>query len=71
MERLLLQEPAFHIVMTRRDDTYHANSRRADMANELQADAFVSIHANSVKDKPNVREPKRIITAKTVKLWPM
>ncbi|NQX47840.1 N-acetylmuramoyl-L-alanine amidase [Paenibacillus tritici] len=55
VERLLLQEPDFHIVMTRRDDTYPTNPKRAEMANELGADAFVSIHANSVQDRPDVR----------------
>ncbi|MEK4852122.1 N-acetylmuramoyl-L-alanine amidase [Paenibacillus sp. FSL H7-0756] len=55
VEALLLQDPAFQVVMTRRDDTYPANKRRAEMANELQADAFVSIHANSVEGRPEVR----------------
>lgn len=55
VERLLLQEPAFNVVMTRREDTYPPNKRRAEMANELQADAFVSIHGNSVTGTPKVR----------------
>ncbi|ETT56218.1 N-acetylmuramoyl-L-alanine amidase [Paenibacillus sp. FSL P4-0338] len=55
VEALLLKDPAFQVVMTRRDDTYPANKRRAEMANELQADAFVSIHANSVEGRPEVR----------------
>ncbi|MEK5465481.1 N-acetylmuramoyl-L-alanine amidase [Paenibacillus sp. FSL R7-0210] len=55
VERLLLQEPAFNVVMTRREDTYPPNKQRAEMANELQADAFVSIHGNSVTGSPKVR----------------
>ncbi|GGF91497.1 hypothetical protein GCM10010912_40630 [Paenibacillus albidus] len=55
VEQLLLKEPAFNVVMTRRDDSYPSNSRRADIANELGADAFLSIHANIADGKPNVR----------------
>ncbi|ASA22818.1 hypothetical protein B9T62_19635 [Paenibacillus donghaensis] len=55
VEQLLLKEPAFNVVMTRSGDTYPSLNKRADIANELGADAFFSIHANKAPGKPNVR----------------
>jgi N-acetylmuramoyl-L-alanine amidase len=34
------------VIYTRKDDTYVALERRAEMANERHADLFVSVHAN-------------------------
>jgi len=46
LRRLLGSEGA-EVAMTREDDTNVSLRRRADLANELKADAFVSIHCNS------------------------
>ncbi|MNJ35848.1 Sporulation-specific N-acetylmuramoyl-L-alanine amidase [compost metagenome] len=40
---------------SRNDDTYVARPDRAKMANDLNADAFISIHANSVINAPTAR----------------
>lgn len=42
-----LLEPDFTVVMTRRDDSFMELTRRATLANDARADAFVSIHCNS------------------------
>lgn len=55
IERLFQNDPGIQIVMTRSDDTYPTLSDRAQLANRLGADLFLSIHANSVKNKPDVR----------------
>ncbi|WP_372010269.1 N-acetylmuramoyl-L-alanine amidase [Paenibacillus chitinolyticus] len=46
----LRQDPAFDVVMTRTDDTFVELGDRAQIANELGADAFISIHGNTYKD---------------------
>ncbi|MFB9328440.1 N-acetylmuramoyl-L-alanine amidase [Paenibacillus aurantiacus] len=55
VERLFQNDPNIQIVMTRMDDTYPTLSERAQLANKLGADLFLSVHANSVKNKPDVR----------------
>ncbi|WZL74062.1 N-acetylmuramoyl-L-alanine amidase family protein [Clostridiaceae bacterium 35-E11] len=47
----LLEEAGFKTVMTRTDDRYIGLYDRADIANRLNADAFVSIHYNWHPDK--------------------
>ena len=43
----LLRQKGIQVVMTRRDDTYPTLSERVNIAVNSNADAFVSIHANS------------------------
>ncbi|KKO51889.1 N-acetylmuramoyl-L-alanine amidase family protein [Paenibacillus sp. DMB20] len=45
--KLLEKEKNFDVVMTRSDDTFLELKDRVKIANNLKADAFVSIHANS------------------------
>lgn len=47
IQALLLQEPNIQVVMTRESDTYPTRPERVLMANQLNADIFVSIHGNS------------------------
>ncbi|MFC4101208.1 N-acetylmuramoyl-L-alanine amidase [Paenibacillus xanthanilyticus] len=54
IERLFQNDPDIQIVMTRTDDSYPTLSERSQLANRLGADLFLSIHANSVKNKPDV-----------------
>ena len=49
--QLLANEPDIDYVLTRSDDTYLKLAERAKIANDLNADVFVSIHANSTGDK--------------------
>ncbi|WP_134700197.1 N-acetylmuramoyl-L-alanine amidase family protein [Ammoniphilus sp. YIM 78166] len=51
----LSQYKGIHVLETRTDDTYPTLQERVQLANTIQADLFLSIHANSVKDKPTVR----------------
>jgi N-acetylmuramoyl-L-alanine amidase len=51
LARLLRSEGA-EVTMTREDDTNITLARRAAIANELKAEAFISIHCNS-SDSPN------------------
>lgn len=50
---LLQQEPMFEAYLTRTDDTFVDLEDRIKLANDLDADAFVSIHGNTYTD-PNV-----------------
>lgn len=43
----LLEREGFKVYLTRENDTYVGLYNRAEIANELGADAFVSIHANA------------------------
>jgi N-acetylmuramoyl-L-alanine amidase len=47
LEKLLLQEPGFEVVLTRRINKYVALEERTAIANKANADLFLSIHANS------------------------
>ena len=50
LERLLLRQPGFDVVMTRRTDTFLPLDKRTALANEAGADLFLSIHANAARD---------------------
>ncbi len=45
---LLAQRRGIEIIYTRTDDTYVSLTRRGQMANELNADLFISVHCNSM-----------------------
>ena len=47
-------EPKLNIVLTRSTDVFLELSERVSIANNLNADLFVSIHANSIDGKPSV-----------------
>lgn len=47
VNELLQQETEIITVLTRSDDTYPTLDERVQIANDLQADIFISIHANS------------------------
>lgn len=49
--KLLKAEPLIEPYITRSEDTYVALADRAAMANNLQADLFVSLHGNSFTNK--------------------
>jgi N-acetylmuramoyl-L-alanine amidase len=43
--------PGAEVVLTRTDDTFVSLERRTEIANEVKADLFISIHANSSQDQ--------------------
>ncbi|AWB44941.1 N-acetylmuramoyl-L-alanine amidase [Paenibacillus sp. CAA11] len=47
VEKLLKKEPNINYVLTRNSDTYPSLSERVKIANDLNADLFVSVHGNS------------------------
>ncbi|WP_442602443.1 N-acetylmuramoyl-L-alanine amidase family protein [Paenibacillus sp. KN14-4R] len=47
---LLKQEPMFEVYMTRTDDTFVDLEDRIKLANDLNAEAFISIHGNTYAD---------------------
>lgn len=51
---LLKDVPNIDLLLTREEDTYPDLNERVAMANEREADLFVSIHANSVAKAPGV-----------------
>ena len=53
IQKLLANDPNMEVVFTRIDDTFIELGDRAPVANKLNADAFISIHANSVKNAPS------------------
>ncbi|WP_342437605.1 N-acetylmuramoyl-L-alanine amidase family protein [Paenibacillus sp. FSL L8-0436] len=54
VQAILLQEPEIEVVMTRETDIYPTRSERVKLANDLNADVFVSIHGNSVPSSPQI-----------------
>jgi len=54
VQELLLKEPNIEVVMTRDSDIYPTRTERVQLANQLNADVFVSIHGNSVLSAPQV-----------------
>jgi N-acetylmuramoyl-L-alanine amidase len=54
VQAILLQEPEIEVVMTRETDVYPTRPERVKLANDLNADVFVSIHGNSVPSSPQV-----------------
>ncbi|AWB44942.1 N-acetylmuramoyl-L-alanine amidase [Paenibacillus sp. CAA11] len=52
VQKLLEQESWLDVVMTRDDDTYPTLQKRVKLANDLNADVFVSIHGNKVDANP-------------------
>lgn len=49
-----LEAKGYNVIMTRSEDVYIALKERANIANMANADAFISLHHNSIND-PNVR----------------
>lgn len=47
-----LQREGCSVIMTRSDDSYPSLTRRWQLANESSADAFISIHINSLNSTP-------------------
>lgn len=47
---ILAEDPTFEPYMTRSDDTFIDLQERAEMANQLGADALISIHGNTFTD---------------------
>lgn len=47
--RLLQEDPNIQVYSTRLDDSYPTLQDRCDLANELQADLFVSVHNNAIE----------------------
>ena len=48
--RDLLQEMGYNVVMTRDEDVYMTLTERCQVANEIGADVFVSIHCNALEN---------------------
>lgn len=47
VQKLLLLEPKLQVIMTREGDTYPTLTDRSSLANNINADLFISIHGNS------------------------
>ncbi|CAH1195977.1 hypothetical protein PAECIP111893_00788 [Paenibacillus plantiphilus] len=56
VQALLLKESKIKVHMTRTDDTFIPLDDRVKFANDLKADLFISIHANSYKPEINGTE---------------
>jgi N-acetylmuramoyl-L-alanine amidase len=55
VQRLLSTDTKLQVVMTRTNDTFLTLNDRVVVANNLKADAFVSIHANAFKNLTTIR----------------
>jgi len=55
VQALLQNEPGIEVIMTRETDVYPTRPERVKLANDLGADVFVSIHANSVLASPQAK----------------
>ncbi|GBF75915.1 N-acetylmuramoyl-L-alanine amidase [Paenibacillus sp. 598K] len=53
IQKLLDHDPNMEVVFTRTDDRFIKLGDRAPVANKINADAFISIHANSVENAPS------------------
>jgi len=51
---LFRDDPNVQIILTRSDDTYPTLPDRVALAKQVQANLFVSIHANSIENKPTI-----------------
>lgn len=49
LERIISQDPAFEVVLTRTGDYYVGLRRRVELARKARADLFVSIHADAYR----------------------
>ncbi|MFD0670352.1 N-acetylmuramoyl-L-alanine amidase [Cohnella sp. GCM10027633] len=56
VQKLLAAEERIKLVLTRSGDTYPTLSERAQLANSLKADLFLSVHANSYTSSTNGTE---------------
>lgn len=51
LQRALQQSPDIKVYLTREDDTFLKLKERADMANQIDPDLFISLHVNSAENK--------------------
>ena len=50
-----LKKSGFNVIYTREDDRFVTLNERTSIANESDADLFISIHVNSISNSPNTR----------------
>ncbi|MCB9029850.1 MAG: N-acetylmuramoyl-L-alanine amidase [Deltaproteobacteria bacterium] len=51
LSKLLEQDPSYQVRMTRRSDVFIPLKQRTEIANDFEADLFVSLHINASKSK--------------------